>query len=246
MSTVTPEQVEQFQANGFLAVERISQPEEVERLRELYDDVMANPGALRLLYEGETKDGPIINQVFLPERLHPELLDTHYIRSAQAMAAPLLGCDPEEVTYGGLMFIYKPAGSGRAAPWHQDEAFWDDKNHLRCHSLSVWSPLDDVIVDSGAMQFIPGSHEHDVLAHRGQKGDPLVVDEPIDTAAAVACPLAAGGATFHHCRTLHHTAPNTSDRPRRAMTTIFNGPATLRDVPLDKPWNRRAHHTGSA
>ena len=34
--------------------------------------------------------------------------------------------------------------------------------------------------------------------------------------AAAACPLSAGGATFHHPRTLHYTAPNTTDVPRLA------------------------------
>jgi len=234
--SLSDEEVAHFREQGFLRIDRITSDGEVERLRELYDQVMADTSAWRLVYEGDKADGAVIDQVFLPELQAPEMGDTGYFRNGKRLAAALLGIAEEEVVPGGLMLIYKPPTGGRAAPWHQDEAFWNDRNHLRCNSLSVWMPLDDAVVESGAMQFLPGSHRNDVLRHRAAPGEPLEVDEPVDRAAAVPCPLPAGGATFHHCRTLHHTAPNTSGRPRRAMTTIFHGPAEARPTPLDKPW----------
>jgi ectoine hydroxylase-related dioxygenase (phytanoyl-CoA dioxygenase family) len=52
----------------------------------------------------------------------------------------------------------------------------------------------------------------------------------------VACPLPPGGATFHHCRTLHYTAPNTSNVQRRAYAMTFHGPAARRAEPAHWPW----------
>ena len=46
--------------------------------------------------------------------------------------------------------------------------------------------------------------------------DHPLVSGPAGIAAAVPCPLPAGGATFHHCRTMHYSAPNTTNVPRRA------------------------------
>src|SRR5207237_1248947 len=83
----------------------------------------------------------------------------------------------------------------------------------------------DAGADSGCMQLIPGSHRNAVVAHHCNPGEPLELDIPFDRDAAVPCPLPAGGATFHHCRTFHHTAANTSGRDRRAITTIFHAPA---------------------
>lgn len=234
--TATDEQAASFQENGFLRIDRITTDDEVATLRDLYDKVMADSTAYRLLYEGREKDGSVINQVFLPELQQPGMADTTYLRNAKRMAAALLGVPEDDVVPGGQMLIYKPASGGRQAPWHQDEAFWNDRNHLKCSSLSVWMPLDDAVVESGCMQFIPGSHRNDVLRHHCEPGEPLEIDVPFERDAAVACPLPAGGATFHHCRTLHHTAPNTSGRERRAITTIFHGPAEVRPVPLEKPW----------
>ena len=232
----TDEQASTFQANGFLRIEQITTQDEIAKLRDLYDKVMVDSSAYRLLYTGAEQDGSVINQVFLPELQQPEMADTTYLRNAQRMAVRLLGVADDEVVPGGQMLIFKPASGGRQAPWHQDEAFWNDRNHLKCNSLSVWMPLDDAVVESGCMQFIPGSHRNDVLRHHCEPGEPLEVDVPFDRDSAVPCPLPPGGATFHHCRTLHHTAPNTSGRPRRAITTIFHGPADVRPEPLDKPW----------
>jgi ectoine hydroxylase-related dioxygenase (phytanoyl-CoA dioxygenase family) len=98
-------------------------------------------------------------------------------------------------------------------------------------------PLDPVTVESGCMQFIPGSQRNDLLPHKKPPGvEPIVVDVPFDVASAVPCPLPPGGATFHSCRTLHYTAANTSAVPRRAFTTIVHGPRTAREVPIPRTW----------
>ncbi len=232
-----------FARDGFQSVDRITSDEEVVRLREVYDRVLAEPSSFRLLYEDRAAPAatrPRIDQVFAPELLAPELLETTYLANAQVLAARVLGLEPDQVEQGGIMLIAKPAGQGLATPFHQDEAYWDFDGSRLCHSASVWMPLDDVSVDSGCMQFVPGTHLDDgIRVHaRPDASQPLVLRDPIDETRAVPCPIPAGGATVHHCRTVHGTAANTSDRPRRAITTIFHGPPGVREVPVERPWLR--------
>src|SRR5262249_61812414 len=106
-------------------------------------------------------------------------------------------------------------------------------------ALGVWLPMHDVPVERGAMQFVPGPHKRGLLPHRhaDQPADNVLeVDKPVDPAAAVACPLKLGGATFHHFETLHYTAPNTTDRPRLAYPMEFQVRPRRRDVPVPMPW----------
>jgi hypothetical protein len=232
-----------FRANGFLAIERITGDDEIAWLRGVYARILDDSRALRLRYAGALASGgeAEITQIFAPELLCPELLETGYIQRGQRLAAALLGVAEADVEYGGVMLIYKPAGAGLEAPFHQDEAYWELPGERLSHSVSCWMPLDAVTPDSGCMQFVPGSHRLQVMRHRRKaSGEPLELDEPYDTSAAVACPLAPGGATFHHCRAVHGTGPNVSRRPRRALTTIFHGPPGVRSVPLSRPWLGRA------
>lgn len=228
-----------FREQGFTSISQITTPQEVASLRVLYDEIIEDDSAFRLQYDGETPDGAParIKQVFGPEFAHPELLETTYIANARRLVAQLLDIDEDDCTYGGIMLIYKPAGAGLEAPFHQDEAYWEFPGERLSHSASVWMPLDDVTVDSGCMQFVPGWHDEHVWEHtRESSSFPLRFAEPVDVSGAVPVPLSAGGATIHHCRTVHGTGANTSDRPRRAFTTIFHGPPGVRDVRLSRPW----------
>ena len=46
----------------------------------------------------------------------------------------------------------------------------------------------------------------------------------VDDSQAVVADLPAGGITLHHCQTLHRTAPNTTDRQRRALAIHYMTP----------------------
>jgi hypothetical protein len=213
---LSAEQIGAFRERGFLALPAITTPDEIAWLSGVYAELLEDRRALRLRYTASDPDGigRWIDQIFSPELQCPRLLQSEYLANARRLGAQLLGCSFDDAKPGGLMLIYKPPGAGRDAPWHQDEAYWEFPNE-RCHSLSVWMPLDEVSVESGCMQFIPGSQRNDLLPHTKPPGiAPIVVDAPFDVASAVPCPLPPGGATFHACRTLHYTAPNTSPRPR--------------------------------
>ena len=63
---------------------------------------------------------------------------------------------------------------------HQDQAYHDPA--MAYKGVNFWMPLDDATVESGCLQFIPGSHKLDVLPHHSINRDPrihgLEVDDP--------------------------------------------------------------------
>jgi ectoine hydroxylase-related dioxygenase (phytanoyl-CoA dioxygenase family) len=223
---LTDEQVEAFHRDGFTSVPRITTDEELEWLRPLYDHLFdGKRGAFRggyfdlaRPYESEGQD--LVPQVLAPDHRYPQLRETNVWRNARAIAAQLLQRDVDTLDSWSHM-ILKPPHVGGPLPWHQDEAYWETTFAYR--ALGCWVPLDPATVESGCMHFLPGSHTGDVRAHRHIDDDPNVhglecIDPPGD-ADGVPVPLSPGGATFHHCRTLHMTTPNVSDHVRRAWAT---------------------------
>lgn len=242
-ASVSDEDVQRFETDGFLTIDAITTPDELVWLREVYDRLFEE----RVGWEtgsqfdlaGTDEKEAALPQMLGPSRYVPELLDTEYRRNAMAIAHRILGDDMTDRV--GEHMIYKPAGRGAATPWHQDQAYHDPSMTFR--GVNFWMPLDDATVDSGCLQFVPGSHKLDVLPHHSINHDPrihgLEVDEPDTwTDKAVACPIPAGGATIHACYLLHYAAANTSDRPRRAYTLTFRCEPQPRDVPIDNYWRR--------
>jgi hypothetical protein len=240
---VTPsaDEVEFFAANGYLVVDRITTDEELGWLTVLYEHIFSaeqagEPGApVSRSNAADDDNRAVFNQAFFPELQYPQLLQATYHRNARRYAAALLGVDIGELSSWGHMIRKLPGGP--AAPWHQDEAYWDPE--FSYHALGCWLPLHEVTEEMGAMQFIPGSHTQGVVHHRHLDDDPVLhvlVADDVDTARAAVCPLPAGGATFHHQRTLHYTAMNRTTRPRLAFPTEFQTPPQRVAQPDRRPW----------
>jgi len=243
--SLTEEQIQFFKENGYLRLEYISPPDEVEFLKRVYDRLFAQKAGRR---QGAYFDAISVDQddskphtspqIIDPVLFAPELKKTIFRANAFAIAKQLLG--PK--AYGTFEHaILKPPGIGAPTPWHQDEAFnWDYAAGYE--GISVWMPLQPVDTTNGCLEFIPGSHRQRVLHHASPGNDPrihaLACVDSFDETKAVACPLPAGGCTIHHVRTLHHAGPNTSPVPRRAYILAFALPVKG-DPKLARPfpWN---------
>ena len=227
--SLTPAQCEHFREHGFTSIERITADEELAWLGELYDKMFAErisfvPDAfVDVVRPNGTSATDSQKQILLPELKFPELRKTAFWRNGRRLASILLGLELNEVRGWGHMIRKPPRDADHGAlPWHQDEAYWD--RSFKYHATSCWMPLDPATIESGCMSFIPGSHRSGVREHRPTGGDfaPRVVSvEDVDPTLAVAAPVPAGGAVFHHCRTLHSSGPNRSARVRRAYSNEF-------------------------
>jgi ectoine hydroxylase-related dioxygenase (phytanoyl-CoA dioxygenase family) len=245
--TPTASEVEFFRDNGYLVVERLTTDEELAWLRRIFefifDPQQAHKAGAPIDLSGadDSAAAHSLSQAFFPEMRFPELLDTNHRRNARRYAAALLGVDVNSLTSWSHMIRKLPGG--RAALWHQDRAYWQPELDYR--ALGSWLPLHDVSIAMGAMQFIPGSHKRGLLPHRhadAPQHNNLEVDAPFDASAAVACPLRAGGATFHHAHTLHFTAPNSTEQARLAFPMEFETAPVRRRQSVPMPWvdERRA------
>lgn len=249
-SSLAPHQREFLTHNGFLTLDAITTRGELTWLRQAYEDLFERRAGWeegdQFDLAGDEQDGrATLPQLLNPSRYEPRLKRTTFLRRAQAIARQVFGEDLL-AEYGEHM-IYKPALTGPETPWHQDQAYHDPDKVFR--SLNFWMPLDDASVESGCMQFVPGSHRLDVLPHHSIGDNPAVhgleVDRPEAFAPyAAACPVPAGGCTLHSAYTLHYAGANTSATPRRAYILVFRARPVAREAPIDNYWMREKRTAG--
>ena len=215
--TLSQDQIAAFERDGFVTVDRITTDEGLDWFRGEYARLLEQPMA-RLRDDAGVV---VTTETRIFEDTHPHVSDTEIVRNSRALVSQISGYPPEEMFWWGQL-LHKPAGHGRDTPWHQDSANIPVEFRKNL-SLSVWVPLNDVGVDGGCMQFIPGSHLLDlapVAADSSGSSVPFVATE-VDTSKAVACPLPAAGAVLFHLSTLHYAAPNTSTVGRLAISNRF-------------------------
>lgn len=228
---LTQEQIDFFWANGYLSYGKVLEDEEIALLRGAYDAVFEEAwqtNSLRNLSAGDQVDAEgkraapmqMLQIMQMCERnLHFRRLLYHerILDLVQDLIGPNLMLFHDQA-------LFKPARTGGPVFWHQDNAYW------RCRPatlVSCWITLDDVDRSNGAMQFIPGSHLKPLWHERSQNATALLdAGDQVDGEKAAVVELPAGGCLFHHCQTLHHTPPNTTDRQRRAFVIHFMQPGT--------------------
>lgn len=218
-----PETVDQkqfFEENGYLTVDSVFTPREMDELMARVDAIEyrktrypeidlkwepSNPSVLRNAF-GLIHRDPIFNRVATNPRL---------IRIVRELLGPDL-----DIYADGL--FAKPARDGSVVPPHQDMYYWSFEPY---NMLTAWIALEDATRENGCMSVIPGSNKLGLLEHEEtdvpgntwaltQKALSQLDDEiPVE--------LAKGSVGFHHCLTYHRSEPNSSEYSRRAYTVIF-------------------------
>ncbi|MEM7245549.1 MAG: phytanoyl-CoA dioxygenase family protein [Acidobacteriota bacterium] len=145
------------------------------------------------------------------------------------VAHPALGRRVAELTGARRVQVFwvqhlaKPPASAASGPtrvgWHRDESYWTGSWEPDSELLTAWIACTDVEETRGPLTFVEGSHhwEGDLA------GDFFSQDELRPRLgegrewSEVAALLPAGGYSVHHCRTLHGSRENRSDRWRRSL-----------------------------
>jgi len=218
---ISEEQVRFYEENGYIQLLNVLTPEELEQVRAALDDVMAVQLDRR---HDVSADRATYEKIFVQKvnlwQVHPGI--RRYVFSPKLAEIARRLARARQVRLWHDHALIKMPGDSKASPWHQDLPYWP-----MCESgaLSCWMALDDVFEANGCMAFVPGSHRIGRL-------EPIKLVDPQDIFKLVPAasnqefkkvfqPMPAGSCTFHNGMTFHYAGPNATDKPRRAIITIY-------------------------
>ncbi|MFK7751389.1 MAG: phytanoyl-CoA dioxygenase family protein [Sedimentitalea sp.] len=217
---LSPAQIAQYNANGYLVLENQIPEDWLARIRAEIARFEAEAAPLtasndRLdLEDSHTPSAPRLRRIKLPHTISDVMRRLMYSDHILAPARDLIGPDLRLHTSKLNM---KSAGYGAAVEWHQDYAFYP---HTNDDILAIGVCIDDMAAENGPLMVYPGSHKGPVFDHHVDgvfAGAMLPQDNGLNPEDAVQLTGPAGSISIHHGRMVHGSALNTSDRPRRIL-----------------------------
>lgn len=220
MIDISDAQVEQFWQDGATCVRGAIAPEWIERLRAGTEDVLAHPNEFTLnLGRG---GGAFIGNLFM--WTHQEDFRAFIFESpAKDVAARMLRTDRVRLYYDYL--LVKEPGASNPTPWHHDFPYYPQKGS---NTISLWIALDPVTRESGAVEYVKGSHRWGKLFRPGAfsgnesfDGTPFEavpdVDNHRDKYDILSWDMQPGDCLVHHVLTLHGAPENRANIRRRGL-----------------------------
>ncbi len=229
--TTTPaiaaDEIEAFWRDGIICLRGLIDGDAVAALRAEIERELAAPGPLKLdLTRGQR--GRFYGNTFVCHH-RPGFRDFVDNGPAAAVAARILRSRTATLLFDQLLI--KEPGTETPTPWHHDLPYWPVAGDQVC---TVWIALDPVTAESGAVEYIKGSHRW------GRRYAPTAfVDDGLyktdlpkmpdaarlrDGHAVAQFELAPGDCTVHHGLTIHGAPGNArSDVRRRAYIQRWCG-----------------------
>ena len=135
-----------------------------------------------------------------------------------SILAQLMGDDI--VLWTGSVFG-KPAGQGKATPWHQDGEYWPIQP---LETLTAWVALDHSTPENGCLRVVEGSHQpRKLFSHHRNDADDITLNQEVDAEGMNAGTikdiiLEPGQVSIHDVYLVHGSNANTSAARRAGLT----------------------------
>ena len=223
---LTPEQLEAYHRDGYIVVEDLVPPDEVEALRnrlseythggrplggiEIQIEPQVTRGELKVDHPGDgiRKVGRLVQEDDLFQKLG---LNDNIVRIIEQVLGP-------DIKMFRNHLLMKPPAVGSQKGWHQDSPYWPIKPMALC---SCWFAFDDARAENGCLAISPGWHKKGPLPHAHVTNDYVIEEGAYDSSAGILAPIRAGGGVFFHSLMPHYTAPNHSKKWRRAIALSY-------------------------
>jgi ectoine hydroxylase-related dioxygenase (phytanoyl-CoA dioxygenase family) len=235
------EDVKRYERDGFIVVENLIDSTWIDRLRSAMNEFVDQSRSLtesNLLFDletGHSPEHPRLRRLVSPADLH----DTFWEFVSQSILVDvvedLIGPD---IKFHHSKLNFKEPGGGEEVKWHQDIQFWPHTNYT---PLTVGVFLSDVEENMGNVGFVPGSHLEEIYdQYDGEDWVGCLGDVDVERAQvgrAIYPTGRAGSITVHNCRTVHGSAPNSSDvgRPLLLQTYAAADAFTYTDLVAKSP-----------
>ena len=220
--TLTRDQVEAFNRDGFLKGLRVFDDAAIGEHRHYFDELLARViaagGTSYSISTAHLKYGPVYDLL-----THPRIV---------AHVRDLLG---DNVVAWGSHYFCKMPRDGKGVPWHQDASYWP---LTPSKAVTVWLAIDDADRENACMRFIPGTHHIGHLTYRmTEDADQTVLNQEVENIERYGQPvdveLKAGEISIHSDLLLHGSEGNRSDRRRCGLTLRY----CAADVRAYEGWN---------
>lgn len=133
----------------------------------------------------------------------------------------------------------KPARTGSATPWHQDNGLWRDGE---TEPFNFWMALDPATTENGCLQFIPGSHRGEIWPHvlypdsiHGELPRARV-QELMASHGLEQMELDSGDVVCWHSSVCHYSPPNPSPHGRMAIAGVYSSRRITRQRQFAAPY----------
>jgi len=225
MPSLTPDDKNQFDQDGFLVVDRLIEDDQVEIIRERFELLFAGnfetgvaPDEVN--WQENTGDPSLTRQICNGWKADREIAKIVLDENLGKAIAELGDWPGTRIMIDNV--LWKPPGT-RALGFHQDNAYldWFSPTEL----LSCWIALDDTVAEGGTIEFVKGSHKWAHSKPEGEFHGPADYRKYMEQSAAresvdpeiVYVEVSKGGGSFHHGWTWHGSGENQSAKPRRAL-----------------------------
>lgn len=211
----------QYQEQGYVLLPGALSADDVRELQATTDRIaaqakgMTEEGAMFDFEAAHTPEAPMVQRIKKPHRIDP----LYFALAKHPAIFPLVQriCG-ENMRLSHTKINMKAAREGSPLEWHQDWAFAPHTNMSTCVASVM---IDDVSLENGAMQVLPGSHLGPLLEHHdpelGFVGAVDVVAQNVDLSNAASLVGPAGTVSLHHPMTMHGSGTNRSGRQRRIL-----------------------------
>lgn len=229
LNALSEKQLQQYETEGYLIVKGVFLPEEVEEIRETFEEIGQTrvPGLFEPDMSEEGAKDPLkrFPRVMMPHRvngvakkhmLHPRVL---------AILNDLYG---EEALAAQSMFYYKPPGS-RGQALHQDN-FYLKVEPGNC--VAAWTAIDRCDEENGCMLLVPKTNTYEIvcpdLSDESESFTTHYVKPPKDE-KPIAAVMEPGDVLFFNGNLIHGSYRNKSkDRFRRAFICHYANASAMR------------------
>ncbi|MBW7452955.1 phytanoyl-CoA dioxygenase family protein [Paenibacillus sepulcri] len=210
LSTLSKEQVDYYQENGYLLHNKqLFSPEKMRTLTEIFEEQLAQKGS-KLSDELDTPH-------FRDERLLDYLLSDEVLDLVEPIIGPNIGLWSSH-------FICKDPVVGRPTPWHEDSTYWKGRLSSFDKIITVWLAIDRSWKENGCMRVIPGTHRNgfseyeDIDAAKNLFATQI---KNVDESEAVYFELEQGECSLHDSRIIHGAEANKSPYRRCGYTMRY-------------------------